>query len=126
MLAGSEADMSIFQTCDSNYYTELPSGNFIAVTRYGEGMSRGLYYKTERPENICGFFYYAEPESSTYLRYNTSVTYFNKTDAALDLVDRVEGKIRAKLVKEIDKINKDIFEHINGNLPEDLPLLAQP
>lgn len=104
-----KTSMAMYQTCNSNYYDELPEDNFIPVTRYGEGMSKGLYHKTDRPENVCGYFYYYEEESSTYLSYNTSVTYFNKTQAAYDMMEKVEGNLKIKLEKEIDKVDKDIF-----------------
>ena len=44
----------------------------IPVTRYAAGMSKGLYWD-ERPQDICGTFYYHEPESTTYLAYKTEM-----------------------------------------------------
>lgn len=38
------------------------------VTRYGHGMSRGMFSSSNDSENLyCGTFYYLEPESRTYL-----------------------------------------------------------
>lgn len=87
----------------------------IPVTRYSEGMSRGLFYG-ERKEGVCGVFYYSEPTSNTMLLYKKehSMTFFNKIDAAIKmglinidsdpshydqiLLDHISGKIHPKLL----------------------------
>ena len=58
----------------------------LPVTRYAAGMSKGLFYETQRPEGTCGTFYYLEPESTTYLAYKKiELRALNKTDACVSL-----------------------------------------
>lgn len=59
--------------------------NVVPVTRYGLGMSCGLYHGGDRPADAIGTFYYLEPESTTYLAYKTELRAFNKTEACLSL-----------------------------------------
>lgn len=87
--------------------------NYSHVTRYAAGMSKGLYFD-DLPPNVCGTFYYEEPESTTILVYKTSMKSFNKTTAASDLsVDAARGMIMpAKKQKLLD--------HAAGKYPADL------
>lgn len=87
----------------------------IPVTRYAEGMSKGLYYGSERPVNSCGTFYYVEPQSSTYLAYKTELIAFNKSDACLKLgVD----------IGEL-KDEPDLLKHTNGTYRRDLMMTSE-
>lgn len=125
-------DMTMFQTCNSNYYDKLPSINTIPVTRYAGGMSKGLFYG-ERPKDACGYFFYYEPESTAYLAYNRELRAFNKTDACRKLYYEMEDKDPDHEYTQIlydDVINmKDsdmlIEMHIEGDLPSDLMFTAQ-
>jgi hypothetical protein len=99
--------------------------NVIPVTRYGRGMSKGMYYQDASTDDIvdivdivdtfCGTFYYYEPESTTYLAYKTSRTYFNKTTAAIKLGEEFNEDFSEYIPQNIS-----LMEHINGNLPSDL------
>lgn len=93
--------------------------NCIPVTRYGAGMSRGMYYGEEEKngdieEEYCGTFYYYEPESTTFLAYMTSRTYFNKSSAVIKLGEEF-GKDYY-----IGDIDEDVLMHTRGDLPADL------
>lgn len=57
----------------------------IPVTRYSEGMSKGLFFDTYDENTHCGTFYYHEPESTTNLTFNTARIYRNKYEAMLKL-----------------------------------------
>ena len=84
----------------------------IPVTRYAEGMSRGLYYEADRPEYVCGTFYYGEPESAALLAYKTALRAFNKTDACLKL-----GLLSEECILDV---SVDLQDHMNGRYPRDL------
>tara|TARA_R110002072_G_scaffold45565_4_gene126753 strand:+ start:41401 stop:42498 length:1098 start_codon:yes stop_codon:yes gene_type:complete len=64
----------------------------IPVTRYSDGMSRGLFYRGNDEKNdYCGTFYYYEPESTTFLTFTTSKTYKNKYEAVVDLAGETKN-----------------------------------
>ncbi len=92
--------------------------NVIPVTRYARGMSKGMYYSDlKEPVEFCGTFYYNEPESDTYLAYQTFRVYFNKTVAAIKLGE--EFGENNDLTEAIPN-NKALMMHINGELPSNL------
>ncbi len=68
----------------------------IPVTRYAQGKSKGLFFDAKDDETFCGTFYYYEPESLTYLSYNTIRIYRNKFEAIkklyneFNITDKVE------------------------------------
>ena len=82
--------------------------NVAPVTRYADGMSKGLYYG-ETPVAVCGTFYYREEESSTLLAYRTSLVAFNKTAACEQL--GVQSDV---------EIADNMSPQMNGELPGDL------
>ena len=100
--------------------------NVIPVTRYGSGMKKGMYHLNEESngngdsngdieKEYCGTFYYYEPESSTYLAYMTSRTYFNKTDA----LDKLGQEFDNEYI-DTEYTNVDLRTHIDGTLPGNL------
>ena len=93
--------------------------NCIPVSRYGQGMSKGMYHTEEdeefTEEQFCGTFYYYEPESTTFLAYKTSRTYFNKSDA----LDKLGQEFDDELIGYIDGF---LQMHMNGEIPPDLKL----
>jgi hypothetical protein len=134
-----KTSMGMFCTPVSCRYSspeEIP-GKKIAVTRYSQGMSKGLFYG-DRPSSVCGLFYYHEPDSSTYLSYKRGFKAFNKTAAAIRLSRllmnsqagaSVEGEKLREMVGQALRmlsLNKNaakrgmIMKHIKGSLPEDL------
>ena len=94
--------------------------NAVPVTRYAAGMSKGLYYEGGNGNKYCGTFYYNEPQSNTLLVYNTSRTFFNKTQAMFQLLPawRREG---AQFISDHPKLR----DHMEGFLPPDLRMTAQ-
>ena len=101
--------MMMFQLPRSLTLARLPAkhGKLLPVTRYATGMSRGMYF-TERhaeQEEFCGTFYYLEPESSTYLQYNTSHVSFSKYTAYEEL--------------------KQKYRELTGSDPEELMLVRE-
>ena len=120
-----KTDMSLFRTpqsatikrsqiIDSRVVLDGEIWNIIPVTRYAEGMKKGLYYKEARSDDIRGTFYYYEPESTTYLAHKTKLTSFNKTEACLSLgVENTEGYDLTEILK-----------HIRGVYPRDLMMTA--
>ncbi len=88
--------------------------NVIPVTRYAKGMSKGLYYNEEYPKDTCGTFYYYEPESTTYLAYQTELRVFNKTDGMRKL-----GLLDLSDTNTYD-IAYEMDMHMNGYYPKDL------
>jgi hypothetical protein len=126
-----KTNMDTFRTSVSCTYSsleEIPDKK-IAVTRYSLGMSKGLFYG-ERPKNICGLFYYHEPESETYLSYRRSFTAFNKTHAAMKLLKKKEDenlsrKLRQLSFNENTPKKEMTMKHIKGVLPADLRFTAE-
>lgn len=58
----------------------------IPVTRYSDGMSKGLFHDIYDENLHCGTFFYFEPESTTYLTFNTVRIYRNKYDAVQEIL----------------------------------------
>lgn len=100
-----KTDMLLFRQVTSAFYTmisdvtSLPriviGDSFrmygLPVTRYAAGMSKGLYYTDEntagsKATDFCGTFSYIEPESTTYLTFNTYAIYRNKHEAVKHLI----------------------------------------
>lgn len=86
-------DMMLFRQATSltyqtkrkiNEYEYLLDDQLVAVpvARYASGMTRGLYY--EGNSEFCGTFFYYEPDSTTFLTYESSKTYRNKHAAMFD------------------------------------------
>ena len=96
----------------------------IPVTRYAQGMSKGLYYGDEdTPSDVCGTFYYNEEESNTLLAYKTELRAFNKTDACMKL-----GIVMREDARRGDtalRIDYGVQKHMNGIYPLDLMLTPQ-
>lgn len=116
-----KTDMSMFETANSIYYTKLEE-DAIPVTRYAKGMSKGLYYG-DRPVDKCGYFYYHEPESTTYLTYNLVITSFNKTTAAklfLKKLPTIDPELAVEIDELVKETERNIEFHIAGLLPHDL------
>jgi hypothetical protein len=127
-----KTNMALFQMPASKYYNyqeDVPEKR-IAVTRYSTGMSQGLYFG-ERPSDVCGYFFYHEPESTTFLSYTTSFTAFNKVDACEKLSHEVDEDIsrvidrKLRLVLEYrDNAGSYLEEYTRGNYPLDLRFTA--
>ncbi len=85
---------------------------YIPITRYGEGMS-GLYYTdVERPDYICGIFYYYEPDSDYLLAVNKNKILIsdNKYSAAKNFINNSDDdKLQLKLNTLINNINSTII-----------------
>jgi hypothetical protein len=124
-------DMSLFRSSISlRTSSPIPQGNLVTtitlrnakvnvipVTRYAAGMSKGLYYNN-RPANICGTFYYHEPESTTLLSFNTYRVYKNKHEACQDL-DPSYARLFTKYTG-IKSGQSVYYDYFNGYLPGDL------
>lgn len=115
--------MKMFRTPVSHTYSsleEVPEKR-LAVSRYAKGMSKGMFYET-RPKDICGYFYYAELESTTFLHYRKAFTAFNKTDAAMKLLKKKESRPLAVALRRLqsDQRHFTLLSHLKGELPADL------
>lgn len=126
-----KTDMSMFQTANSNYYKDSNGiiDDKISVTRYAQGMSRGLFFG-DRPSDTCGYFYYYEPESTTYLTYKNALVAFNKTDAAKQLIaelseDDQDLVIAFEKYMNDRKVSNYFNFHTNGLLPSNLMLTPE-
>jgi hypothetical protein len=95
----------------------------IPVTRYAQGMKRGLYFESSDIE-YCGTFYYYEPESTTLLAYKTSASYFNKYTAVIALNNK---STNSKTLDDLDKLsqNEVFMDYVNGLLPSDLMMVPR-
>jgi hypothetical protein len=73
--------------------TGSQSNNYvIPVSRYAEGMTRGLYFTGEIGE-FCGTFYYLEPDSKVWLNIGSRyVTKVNKVGLAMYLFEKMKVK----------------------------------
>lgn len=97
----------------------------IPVTRYAQGMSKGLYHnEKDAPADVCGTFYYYEEESNTLLAYRTELRAFNKTDACQKLGIRLYEP-SAERGNRVLYIEPGAQKHINGIYPRDLMLTPQ-
>ena len=123
-----KTDMLIFQTPTSLLYTRVErldeyrfeitlndgsSAIGIPVTRYAAGMSKGLYYNDDSKNQLqsyCGTFYYYEPESTTFLIYETSRMYFNKHEAIRNLAPILLNK----------KVEAVEYYHDHSKFPDDM------
>jgi hypothetical protein len=76
----------------NNYILNGKTYSVIPVTRYSSGMSKGLYYDDLSNKSYCGVFYYYEPNSSTYLLFQTSITSINKYHAIMVLIDMINRR----------------------------------
>lgn len=87
----------------------------VPITRYGDGMSKGLYYDSYDEKLHCGTFYYYEPESTTYLVAKTFRVYRNKYEAMKELYAQFNLKAdldnpRHQLDNENVALNRRNFE----------------
>lgn len=83
----AKTSMSMFRTSNNQFIYSRPSAaNYLPITRYGEGMSKGLYnIGPYEPSRHCGTFYYFEMESTTFLFYKNALMARDKQDAAKKL-----------------------------------------
>ena len=107
-------NMEVFQTPYSNYYNNINdmsfiSNNYIHVTRYSSGMSRGLY-KRESTQEFCGTFYYLEPESTTLLICNY-ITMFNKFTTARYFVSNYSHILSRELINDFNEKIEEIISY---------------
>ena len=90
----------------------------IPVTRYSDGMSRGLFYNrfNTTTTNYLGTFYYIEHESETFISVNVDRcrTFFNKTQAV-----KVLRQPNSNYLCCGDE-DKKAVAHMNGEIPQDL------
>lgn len=106
----------------------------IPVSRYGSGMSKGLYLSTSDNHSapFCGTFYYYEPQSKVYLAYNTVYRAENKYVAYMNLCkegnkdpDRYFKRIHnvfvgpASYLLDYLRLYKDFIAK-KGKIPQDL------
>ena len=109
--------------------------NVIPVTRYAKGMSKGLYFNDSDDENecdssYCGTFYYYEPESTTYLCFQTERTFFNKYDVLKKFyAEYTDETLLLDRDCELEKFENDITDnyqlyekYYNQEFPSDLKL----
>jgi hypothetical protein len=99
--------METFRTVDSKTVKERPSEDtMIPITRYATGMSSGLYYNETKETHYCGTFYYYEPESTVFLKYNRMLKAKDKKEAAdilginLEDYESLTGFILDKLISK--------------------------
>mgnify|MGYP001182199416 CR=1 FL=1 len=106
-------------------YAGDPVHTLLPVTRYAAGMGGSLYYgaagpgsglpRTVEQETWCGTFYYAEPESTTLLRFRRYLVAPNKVAAVhaleLELGRPVSPLLDAFEPKYSSKVYGLAFEH---------------
>lgn len=119
-----KTEMLMFRNPDMTRMSIKQESQYHPVTRYGQGMSRGLYYKGENTD-FCGTFYYVEPNSSTYLQYNKSLIFRNKYQATKTLLylspNRHEFRPEKIKFGGIYGLQQEYLENTSG-LPDDLML----
>lgn len=76
-----KTDMLMFRLSGFNNNLLEKDTKLLPVTRYAQGMSQGLYYKNIDSDLQAGTYYYHEPESRTFLKYKTMLTFKNKYQA---------------------------------------------
>lgn len=92
--------------------------NVIPVTRYGTGMSRGLYHDSDVPSEFYGTFYYHEPESRTFLAFHRSITCHNKLDAFYKLTTEVPTYEAPPMINALIEYYKTQFGLIHTASPQ--------
>lgn len=65
-------------------------GFLYPVSRYAEGMKRGVYFDNPKSVNYCGTFYYSEPGSPTFLHFDKYIKARNKYMVALRLLEELD------------------------------------
>lgn len=123
-----KTDMAVFRTASSNViepgnifkhsdysYTLLLGQdlhNALPVTRYAQGMSKGLYFGENK--DYCGTFYYYEPLSTTYLIYKEALIFKNKHEAYKSLYQMgIEHNI---LFEPEDNLEDEIDERMHHSI----------
>lgn len=130
--------MSMFRSSNSatfdkiNNLSNLEDLNYrkiIPVTRYANSLQGGIFYDNINRSKYLGTFYYNEPESNTFLSYNTSISYKNKYEAYMNLKEKVNmdiieitqleqkmieyflssNKIGYKILRNEIKVNEDLM-----------------
>ncbi len=118
-----KTDMSIFR---APVRVDLVYRDSIPVTRYSAGMSRGLYYSiNDDNTKYCGTFYYSEPESTTLLRFNTSLRSFCKLTAACELMTTLRRQYTSIEPELIFRFRPQIIKLISGMYRDDMMYTAQ-
>ena len=117
MLMFRQATSAIYnQVQDSGDYKIIIGDNFklkgLPVTRYAGGMSKGLYYSQETEEKFCGTFYYLEPESTTYLTFNSFLIFKNKYEAAKSLIGDEDNEFAEPIIDRYYN-QPDKFPHLD-------------
>ncbi len=103
--------------------------NAIPVTRYAAGMSKGLFYINNEENTFCGTFFYYEPESITYLAYNTVRIYRNKFQAMEELYNefKINKTVPSPLIRSLIikggnyQMVKDYYDG-SESLPDDMKM----
>lgn len=81
---------------------------YLPVTRYSESPETGLYHDEYNP-NMCGTFFYYEPESTTYLTGKSFLVAQTKCSAVNYLLEHydLDNKLREKAEKKVIKYLKN-------------------
>lgn len=87
------------------------ASSYLPVARYSSGMKRGLFFG-DKPDTVCGTFYYLEIESDTYLKYDSILKAKNKVIAAI---------VMSKILRRIgeDDMAHNLYELIEKSFEED-------
>lgn len=101
----------------SNGIVNMPGHFLIAVSRYGEGMSKGAYLASiEEGKSYCGTFYYWEPDSDIYLDLQTPDKVFygnNKVQVAAHFLSIVEPRSQTFKTELDKKITNSLYNILN-------------
>lgn len=123
----------------SQYFIEkhlnITNKSYINVTRYTDGMRRGLFHGENNGKYI-GTFYYYEPQSTTALTYQTVLKCQNKVDAVEKLIEEMNRLphlsqeliiIRDELRKTMNNtpISQEYYDWCKGKLHENLMYTPQ-
>lgn len=96
--------------------------NVIPVVRYAKDINKGLFYDITGDNH--GTFYYCEPESKTYLRYNRLLRFKNKQEAVKYLFPLVNREIDlnnqyfTEHVTKMYQYPEEINDHYEGKFPD--------
>jgi hypothetical protein len=96
----AKTQMQMFRTIDSKTINNIPEPQqMIPVTRYAQGMKKGLFFSALSKKTWCGTFYYQEPESRVFLQYKKKLVAKDKREAAEMLG-----------IRSTEQINENVFE----------------
>jgi hypothetical protein len=113
----ARTDMSLFRSVNS-VIIQQPTENMVPVTRYATKVATGLFFGEAARTEFCGTFYYLEPESKAFLKFNRPLYAVDKLDARRKLGERLRYDVTDLSGIVLQQIARNPSITLNFNLYE--------